>query len=34
MKESLQVVSGKSNSEESWFAAKKEVREEIGLELP
>ncbi len=33
MKGSLQVVFGKNDGEESWFAAKQEVREEIGFKL-
>ncbi len=33
MKKSLQVVFGKSDGEESQMAARREVREETGLEL-
>ncbi len=33
MKESFQVVFGKSDGEESQIAARQEAREEIGLEL-
>ncbi len=34
MKRSLQVVFGKSDGEESQMAARREAREETGLELP
>ncbi len=34
MLESLQVVFGKSDGEESQMAARREVREETGLKLP
>jgi len=34
MKESFQVVFGKSNNKESRFAIRRETRKEISLELP